>query len=148
MPAMNWRTVIFSSGDVAKWPKAAVCKTAIHRFESGRRLVFLVWIVLASGCTYIVVGHRFDVDDVERLVPGVTTAQQALETFGQPSTVTRKGADEVTVYTFKNLRMTSFGLPFPILHIGKAADRGDMLNIVVKHGVVMDYELVKQQGGY
>ena len=25
-------------GDVAKWSKAAVCKTAIHRFESGRRL--------------------------------------------------------------------------------------------------------------
>lgn len=25
-------------GDVAKWPKAAVCKTAIPRFESGRRL--------------------------------------------------------------------------------------------------------------
>ena len=30
-------TVLFS-GDVAKWSKAAVCKTAIHRFESGRRL--------------------------------------------------------------------------------------------------------------
>ena len=29
-------------GDVAKWSKAAVCKTAIRRFESGRRLVFVI----------------------------------------------------------------------------------------------------------
>jgi len=30
--------IIFSHGDVAKRPKAAVCKTAIPRFKSGRRL--------------------------------------------------------------------------------------------------------------
>ncbi len=29
---------IFICGGVPKWPKGAVCKTAIHRFESGRRL--------------------------------------------------------------------------------------------------------------
>ena len=31
-----------SSGDVPKWSKGAVCKTVIHRFESGRRLNGLV----------------------------------------------------------------------------------------------------------
>jgi hypothetical protein len=29
-----------NQGDVAKWPKAMVCKTIIHRFESGRRLQY------------------------------------------------------------------------------------------------------------
>ena len=28
-------------GDVVKWFNTAVCKTSIHRFESGRRLHFL-----------------------------------------------------------------------------------------------------------
>ena len=36
-------------GDVAKWSKAAVCKTAIHRFESGRRLHFAGVAKLASA---------------------------------------------------------------------------------------------------
>ena len=35
-------------GDVAKWPKAVVCKTTIRRFKSARRL-HLVWL-LALAC--------------------------------------------------------------------------------------------------
>jgi hypothetical protein len=60
---------------VAKWPNAAVCKTAIHRFDSGRRLhisrtkwpiaarrragrakpvAFVVGLVALAGLTYYI----------------------------------------------------------------------------------------------
>lgn len=35
---VNLSLAVFQHGGVAKWPKAEVCKTFIHRFESDRRL--------------------------------------------------------------------------------------------------------------
>lgn len=44
--ALVWYTALDSWGAVAKWPKAAVCKTAIRRFESARRLCFFALLAL------------------------------------------------------------------------------------------------------
>ena len=67
--------VVSHFGDVAKWSKAAVCKTAIHRFESGRRLQFFRAcgaIPAAASNLYVVsagVTELVDVRDLKSRVP-------------------------------------------------------------------------------
>lgn len=38
------------AGDVAKWPKAVVCKTTIRRFKSARRLHLLPVLAVLAAC--------------------------------------------------------------------------------------------------
>ncbi len=105
----------------------------------------LTWL---GGCAYIIVGQRIHLEQTNALVRGTTTESEVLKLFGQPSSITRKEGEALTVYTFKDLAHTSFGIPFPLLQVGKAADKGTVLNVVFKNGVVVDYEVIKMQETY
>lgn len=103
---------------------------------------------LAASCSYVMVGHKIDPDVVEKVNPGVTTEQEIMELFGKPAAVSFNKTEGITTYTFKNLRNTSLILPIPFLALGKSADKGYMLNVYVKEGLVLNYDLIRFRGSY
>ena len=110
-------------------------------------IVFLGTCFLSS-CTYMWVGHKIDPKHVQEIRIGSTTEQAVLDAFGRPDTIALKGAEGVRVLIYKNFRHTGLALPFPFLQVGKTADKGYVLTVLLKDGVVINYEFVHMQGAY
>ena len=66
-----------------------------------KKIIFLMIAIICVSCT--TVGTKFDIDDVDELVPGQTTLQEATELLGKPSTIAFMSGG--TIYVWQYMRV-------------------------------------------
>lgn len=111
-------------------------------------MIAVGFIVLSAGvlqgCSMILMGNRFDPDKLAAVTPGVTTEQELVRFLGNPQAIIHKQVEGMTVYQYKDLTSTSIAIPF-VISFGRAAQRGHIVNIMVKDGYVVGYEDTQMQ---
>ena len=111
----------------------------IDMWFGSRFLACVTMWACIGGCALVSQGHNIDETAIKSIQPGVTTEAALLRLMGSPEIIIRKHAEEITVYQYKDVRVLSIGLPFPV-SIGRLTQTGRILNVMIKNGIVLNYE--------
>ncbi len=105
-----------------------------------KRFFIILLIVVISGCARIEVrteGNSIDRSLVTELKPGVTTKEEVLKIFGEPSEAEYNEGRERLVYTYREVKMPVYlGL---IENATKSKETVTTLEIILENNRVSSY---------
>lgn len=102
-------------------------------------------VILLTSCARITNGVQIEIGKLDKVKLNMTTREEVVEMFGKPQTTVINKLEEITTYQYKYITTRSCAIPIvpglPLITFGKGADNGYLLNIAIRDGLVVNYEL-------
>ena len=113
-----------------------------------RYFAILSILTILAACTTMKAtseGYKITKEQVEEIKPGVTTKDNIIDAFGNPTNVEQKeDGTEVLTYTYKEKKTPTYLKGLIINERGSTATTAT-LEIVMKDGTVLSYNFKKQE---